>query len=102
MATKSDKIDLGGMTLIVKGINIADKPHQIGTPADLGGGSIPDPLEVDDLEVASSIELGNLTLNAADMTAVAAGSQADHSHSLEIDINGTTYWIMLSDTNANE
>lgn len=100
--SKSERIDLGGNDLIVRSIRLADKPHQEGTPVDLGGGSIPDPLTVDELNVEETVTLGDLSLSAEDMEAVVAGAEAAHSHSLQIDIDGTSYWIMLSDTNANE
>lgn len=101
MADMSKHIDLGGNTLIVSGINIASKPGQVGTPADLGtGGDV------------SSDEL-TLTGGATDVvitgTTAAAGTGAGSAGNtggavatnvLSITVNGTPFYIPLCSTNA--
>jgi hypothetical protein len=108
MADPSTQIDLAGMTLIVKDINVgANTSGQTGAPIP-GGTADPtfDSVTTSSITTGSittgSITIGDLVVKAGDMEAVAAGAQATHTHSLEIEIDGTTYWIMLSNTNANE
>lgn len=59
----SDTIDLGGNTLIVKDIRLADKPHQTGTQMEL----VPDTTPT-----FTTITLGSTTLDETQLLALIA------------------------------
>lgn len=88
MADKSNTVDLGGLTLIVNEIKTgATKPNQAGS---------------DDVTVAGDLSIGDLTIPNVSAVTVAGGdaATAGASHVIPITIDGTDYFILLTDANA--
>lgn len=103
MVDKSTYVDQGGMTYIVSGINIADKPGQIGTPLDFTTPTFTtvtaDQIVID---AASDITIPSAAVATAGTGAGSAGASggAVATHVLPITVGATTYYIPLCNTNA--
>lgn len=97
--SNSNLIDHGGNTLIVSGIRIADTPGQAGTDVDLSTGDLTgDSLTLGTLEVTGPVGAATAAGTGAGSAGHADGAVA--THVLAVDVNGTTYYIPLCNTNA--
>lgn len=90
MTSKQDTVDMGGLTLIVSNLKVnAANPGDAGTSNSDGSGGL----------VA-----GALTISAhaasAPTAAGGAAATAGATHVVAIDINGTTYYVLLTNANA--
>lgn len=83
---------------LTSGINdfTIDGDLTVTTNASVGG----DVTVTGSTALGTDVVLGDLTLAAADMSAVAVGDQDTATHVLEIDIDGTPYYILLSNDNT--
>ena len=97
MTDRSNTMDFGGLTLVCKDIQTgANAPQQSGTA-------------LSDTVDADTIKSGTLTIVGPTGAAVAAGTGSGSAGNtggavatkvLQVDVNGTTYYIPLCSTNA--